>query len=55
MVISGTKGVRKSRKNVKSPKFDNFIKFIYSEKAMKFCEIVTLLFSYVVPVKVKVS
>jgi hypothetical protein len=30
-------------------------KFIYSEKATKFCEISTLLFSYVVPVKSKVE
>ena len=28
-----------------------FLKFIYSEKAPKFCEIFTLLLSYVVPVK----
>ena len=31
------------------------VKFIYSEKATKFCEISTLLFSYVVPVKSKVE
>ena len=31
------------------------IKFIYSEKATKFCEISTLLLSYVVPVKRKVK
>ena len=31
------------------------IKFIYSEKAAKFCEIFTLLLSYVVPVKSKVK
>ena len=30
-----------------------FLKFIYSEKATKFCKISTLLFSYVVPVKSK--
>ena len=30
-----------------------FLKFIYSEKATKFCKIFTLLFSYVVPVKSK--
>ena len=30
-------------------------KFIYSEKATKFCEISTLLLSYVVPVKSKVE
>ena len=32
-----------------------FLKFIYSEKATKFCEISTLLLSYVVPVKSKVE
>ena len=31
------------------------IQFIYSEKATKFCEIFTLLMSYVVPVKSKVK
>ena len=31
------------------------IKFIYSEKATKFCEIFTSLLSYVVPVKSKVK
>ena len=31
------------------------LKFIYSEKATKFCEIFTLLLSYVVPVKRKVK
>ena len=31
------------------------IKFIYSEKATKFCEVFTLLLSYVVPVKSKVK
>ena len=31
------------------------VKCIYSEKAKKFCEIFTLLFSYVVPVKSKVK
>ena len=29
----------------------NFVKFIYSEKATKFCEISTVDLSYVVPVK----
>ena len=29
----------------------NVLKFIYSEKATKLCEIFTLLLSYVVPVK----
>ena len=32
-----------------------FLKFIYSEKAKNFCEIFTLLLSYVVPVKSKVK
>ena len=32
-----------------------WVNFIYSEKATKFCEISTLLFSYVVPVKSKVE
>ena len=32
-----------------------FLKFIYSEKATKFCEIFTLLLSYAVPVKSKVK
>ena len=31
-----------------------FLKLIYSEKATKFCEIFTLLLSYLVPVKSKV-
>ena len=31
------------------------LKFIYSQKATKFCEISTLLLSYVVPVKSKVE
>ena len=31
------------------------VKFIYSEKATKFCEISTLLLSYVVPVNSKVK
>ena len=33
----------------------NVIKFIYSEKATKFCEISNLLLSYIVPVKSKVE
>ena len=33
----------------------SILKVIYSEKATKFCEIVTLLLSYVVPVKSKVK
>ena len=32
-----------------------FVKFIYSEKATKFCKIFALLLSYVVPVKIKVT
>ena len=31
------------------------LKFIYSEKATKYCEISTLLLSYVLPVKSKVE
>ena len=31
------------------------LKFIYSEKATKFCEIFALVLSYVVPVKSKVK
>ena len=31
------------------------LKFVYSEKATTFCEISTLLLSYVVPVKSKVE
>ena len=31
------------------------VKFIYSEKATKFCEIFALILSYVVPVKSKVE
>ena len=38
---------------VRNGKF--LLKFIYSEKAPKFCEISTLLLSYVVPVKSKVE
>ena len=32
-----------------------YLKFIYSEKATKFCKISTLLLSYAVPVKSKVE
>ena len=35
--------------------FHYLLKFIYSKKATKFCEIFTLLLSYVVPVKSKVK
>ena len=31
------------------------VKFLYSEKATKFCKIFTLLLSYVVPDKIKVK
>ena len=34
---------------------EKIVKFIYSEKATKFCETSTLLMSYVVPVKSKVE
>ena len=34
---------------------NSIVKFIYSEKATKFCEIFALLLSYVVPVKSKVK
>ena len=37
------------------PDFFFLMKFIYSEKATKFCKIFTLLLSYVVPVKSKVK
>ena len=33
----------------------SMIKFIYSQKATKFCKISTILLSYVVPVKSKVE
>ena len=36
-------------------KIDSLCKFIYSEKATQFCEIFTLLSSYVVSVKSKVK
>ena len=36
-------------------KFYFLLKFIYSEKATKFCKLFTLLLSYVVPVKSKVK
>ena len=35
--------------------YENYLKFIYSEKTTKFGEIFTLIFSYVVPVKSKVK
>ena len=40
-----------------NPQYSLFpqLKFIYSEKATKFCEISTLFLSYVVPVKSKVE
>ena len=36
-------------------KLSSKVKFIYSEKATKFCEFSTLLLSYIVPVKSKVE
>ena len=36
-------------------KRSKIVKFIYSEKTTKFCEIFTLLLSYVVPVKMRVK
>ena len=41
--------------NVLLMKMYNLLKFIYSEKAIKFCETSTLLLSYIVPVKSKVE
>ena len=38
-----------------SKKGCTYVKFIYSEKATKFCEIFTLLLSYVVPAKSEVK
>ena len=35
--------------------FLELVKFIYSEKAKKFCEISTLLLSYLVPFKTKME
>ena len=43
------------QKRVRFLVFFDAIKFIYSEKATKFCEIFTLLLSYVLPVKSKVK
>ena len=37
------------------PSLERYLKFIYSEKATKFCEIFNLLLSYVVPVKKKMK
>ena len=42
-------------KVVVANKVTRILKFIYSEKATKFCEIFTLLLSYEVPVKSKVK
>ena len=44
-----------NRKKILNIKIESFLKFIYSEKATKFCKISTLLLSYVVPVKSKVE
>ena len=49
---------KKKRKEIiwKKKLFQNYVlKFIYSEKATKLCEISTLILSYVVPVKSKVE
>ena len=40
---------------LKIKKIENSLKFIYSEKATKFCEISTVDLSYVVPVKYTVE
>ena len=48
------RGIEYSRLDAATELFHK-VKFIYSEKATKFCEISTLLFSYVVPVKSKVE
>ena len=45
----------KSERLKRSQYLTTIIKFIYSEKATKFCEISTLLLSYLVPVKSKVE
>ena len=37
------------------PSTCKYVKFMYSEKAIKFCDIFTFLLSYVVPVKNKVE
>ena len=38
------------------PQIQNLVvKFIYSEKATKFCEIFPFILSYLVPVKIKVK
>ena len=43
------------KQNVQSNQMMNSYQNIYSEKATKFCEISTLLLSYVVPIKSKVE
>ena len=40
---------------IEKSRVGRFVKFIYSEKVTKFCEISTLLLSYVVLVKSKVD
>ena len=52
--ISMDKGVMVSKNFIRFFYIGN-IKFIYSEKATKFCKIFTLLLSYVVPVKSKMK
>ena len=45
--------IRRSKFTFGSEIIPLMLKYIYSEKATKFCEIFTLLLSYVVPVKSK--
>ena len=49
------KGQRKCLRLPTSLNQQLIVKFIYSEEATKFCEMFTLLLSYVVPVKSKVK
>ena len=48
-------GILKLLKNIYADGRNDIIKFIYSDKTTKFCEILTLLPFYVVPVKSKVK
>ena len=47
--------ILKAGRNIVAAIWDAQVKFIYSEKATKFCEIFALLLSYVVPVKSKLK
>ena len=49
--IQGPPWIAAFQSDNKSSLSSLLVKFIYSEKATKFCEISTLLLSYVVPVK----